>query len=789
MVNVKPVHLGETVRMSFSRIDEVLEMPNLIEVQKDSYQWFLDEGLKEVFKDVSGITDYTGNLVLDFVDYKLDVDKPNYTVEECKERDTTYAAALRVTARLLNKESGEIKESEVFMGDFPLMTDSGTFVINGAERVIVSQLVRSPGVYYKMEYDKTGKELFSSTVIPNRGAWLEYENDANDVFYVRIDKNRKIPITVFIRALGLGTDGELLDYFGNDQRIKATIEKDPCKTTEEALLEVYRKLRPSEPPTIESAQSHINALFFDARRYDLSRVGRYKYNKKLGISNRLQGQKLAAPIANPLTGEVMFDEGKVLSREEAVQVENAGVTVAYVMAEGQEEPVKIISNGMVDISCYVDFDAKKECGINEKVRFSVLAEILEAARAARSALGLSSGEVRRAALLGMAEALRSPARQQAILEANAADLEAARGHISEVMLDRLALTPERISAMAKGIREVADLPDPVGRVLRRVERPNGLVIEKTAVPMGVIAIIYESRPNVTSDAAALAIKSGNACILRCGREAWRSANAIVTALREGLRANGLPETAVCLIEDTTHASANALMTAVGYVDLLIPRGGAGLIRACVENAKVPCIQTGTGICHIFVDASAEQDKALDIIENAKASRPSVCNAEEVCLVHRDIAAEFLPKLARRLGPDRAAKGLHPVELRLAPRAAAIIPGTPAGPADFDTEFLDYILAVKVVDSVEEAVGHIAVHSTGHSEAILTRDEAHAALFTAAVDSAAVYVNCSTRFTDGGEFGLGCEMGISTQKLHARGPMGLEELCSYKYIIHGSGQIR
>ena len=317
-------------------------------------------------------------------------------------------------------------------------------------------------------------------------------------------------------------------------------------------------------------------------------------------------------------------------------------------------------------------------------------EILEAARAARSALGLSSGEVRRAALLGMAEALCSPARQQAILEANAADLEAARGHISEVMLDRLALTPERISAMAKGIREVADLPDPVGRVLRRVERPNGLVIEKTAVPMGVIAIIYESRPNVTSDAAALAIKSGNACILRCGREAWRSANAIVTALREGLRTNGLPETAVCLIEDTTHASANALMTAVGYVDLLIPRGGAGLIRACMENAKVPCIQTGTGICHIFVDASAEQDKALDIIENAKASRPSVCNAEEVCLVHRDIAAEFLPKLARRLGPDRTAKGLHPVELRLDPRAAAIIPGTPAGPADFDTEFLDFV---------------------------------------------------------------------------------------------------
>ena len=416
-------------------------------------------------------------------------------------------------------------------------------------------------------------------------------------------------------------------------------------------------------------------------------------------------------------------------------------------------------------------------------------EILEAARAARSALGLSSGEVRRAALLGMAEALCSPARQQAILEANAADLEAARGHISEVMLDRLALTPERISAMAKGIQEVADLPDPVGKVLRRVERPNGLVIEKTAVPMGVIAIIYESRPNVTSDAAALAIKSGNACILRCGKEAWRSANAIVKALRQGLVENGLPEAAVSLIEDTSHASANALMTAVGYVDLLIPRGGAGLIRACVENAKVPCIQTGTGICHIFVDDTADQDKALDIIENAKASRPSVCNAEEVCLVHSAIAAEFLPKLAQRLGLDRTAKGLHPVELRLDERAAAIIPGTPAGPQDFDTEFLDYILAVKVVDSVDEAIAHIAAHSTGHSEAILTRTQAHADRFTAAVDSAAVYVNCSTRFTDGGEFGLGCEMGISTQKLHARGPMGLEELCSYKYIIHGDGQIR
>ena len=416
-------------------------------------------------------------------------------------------------------------------------------------------------------------------------------------------------------------------------------------------------------------------------------------------------------------------------------------------------------------------------------------EILAAARSAKSALALADTDTRNRALLGMAQALCTPENQQAILAANAADLEAARGHISEVMLDRLALSSARLQGMADGIRDVAALPDPVGAVLRRVERPNGLVIEKTAVPMGVVAIIYESRPNVTSDAAALALKSGNACILRCGKEAWRSSNAIVSALRQGVRAAGLPETAVCLIEDTTHASANQLMTAVGYVDLLIPRGGAGLIRACVENAKVPCIQTGTGICHIYVDDTADLGQALDIIENAKASRPSVCNAEEVCLVHSAVAAEFLPRLAQRLGPDRAAKGLHPVELRLDERAAQIIPGTPAGPADFDTEFLDYILAVKVVDSVEEAIGHIAEHSTGHSEAILTRTDAHAALFTAAVDSAAVYVNCSTRFTDGGEFGLGCEMGISTQKLHARGPMGLAELCSYKYIIHGSGQIR
>ncbi len=416
-------------------------------------------------------------------------------------------------------------------------------------------------------------------------------------------------------------------------------------------------------------------------------------------------------------------------------------------------------------------------------------EILAAARAAKGALALADTARRDRALLDMADALDEPAHRAAILAANAADLDAARGHISEVMLDRLALDEGRLDGMAAGIRAVAALPDPVGAVLRRIERPNGLVIEKTAVPMGVVAVIYESRPNVTSDAAALALKSGNACVLRCGREAWRSGRAIVDALREGVAAAGLPEDAVCLVEDTSRASANALMTAVGYVDLLIPRGGAGLIRACVENAKVPCIQTGTGICHIYVDDTADRAQALDIIENAKASRPSVCNAEEVCLVHKDIAAAFLPALARRLGPDRAARGLRPVELRLDERAAALIPGTPAGPEDFDTEFLDYILAVAVVDDVRQAVAHIAAHSTGHSEAILTRTEASARLFTAAVDSAAVYVNCSTRFTDGGEFGLGCEMGISTQKLHARGPMGLAELFSYKYIIRGSGQIR
>lgn len=414
-------------------------------------------------------------------------------------------------------------------------------------------------------------------------------------------------------------------------------------------------------------------------------------------------------------------------------------------------------------------------------------EILTAARDAKGALALADTRQRNHALMGMAGALDNPANRAAILAANVADIEAARGRISEVMLDRLALNQQRLDGMAQGIRDVAALPDPVGAVLRRIERPNGLVIEKTAVPMGVVAIIYESRPNVTSDAAALALKSGNACVLRCGKEAWRSSKAIVDALRQGVTAAGLPAAAVSLIEDTTHASANALMTAVGYVDLLIPRGGAGLIRACVENAKVPCIQTGTGICHIYVDDTADQDKALDIIENAKASRPSVCNAEEVCLVHKDIAGAFLPRLAQRLGPDREARGLHPVELRLDQKAAAIIPGTPAGPRDFDTEFLDYILAVGVVEDVQQAIGHIAEHSTGHSEAILSQTQEHIDLFTAAVDSAAVYVNCSTRFTDGGEFGLGCEMGISTQKLHARGPMGLAELCTY--MLFGIRTIR
>lgn len=379
MVNVKPVKLGNRERMSFGKINEVIDMPNLIDVQKQSYQWFLDEGLKEVFKDVSGITDYQNNLVLDFIDYSIDVDHPNYSIVECKSRDATFSAALRVTARLLNRATGEIKESNVFMGDFPLMTPSGTFIINGAERVIVSQLVRSPGVYYKMDHDKTGKELYSATVIPNRGAWLEYETDINDVFYVRIDKNRKLPVTAFIRSLGLGTDAEILDFFGDDERMKATIEKDQTSSVEEGLIEVYRKLRPSEPPTVDSSQQHINNLFFDPGRYDMSRVGRYKYNKKLGIADRLEGQVIAEPISNPRTGEVMAFRDEKITKEKALEIENAGVQIAYVKAQ-DEKIVKVISNGMVDIKAYVDFDAEAECGIRENVRFDVLCEILDAAQ-------------------------------------------------------------------------------------------------------------------------------------------------------------------------------------------------------------------------------------------------------------------------------------------------------------------------------------------------------------------------------------------------------------------------
>lgn len=410
-------------------------------------------------------------------------------------------------------------------------------------------------------------------------------------------------------------------------------------------------------------------------------------------------------------------------------------------------------------------------------------ELLAAARAAKNEVGQLSTQRKNEALLAMADALE--AEQAAILAANAQDSEAAQGHIGDVMLDRLRLTPARVAAMAQGIRDVAKLPDPVGRVLEETVRPNGLKIQKVSVPMGVIAIIYESRPNVTSDAAALALKSGNVCILRGGKEAFRSACAITDALRAGLRRAGVTENAVNLVRSTSRDSAAALMTAQGYVDLLIPRGGAGLIGACVRNATVPCIATGTGICHVYVEKTADQDMALNIIENAKTSRPSVCNAEEVLLVDRAIASEFLSKLYGRLVTDRE----RPVELRLDETAQAIIPGTPAGARDFDTEFLDYILAVACVDGVEEAIAHIAAHSTGHSEAIITSDPQAAQLFTACVDSAAVYVNASTRFTDGGEFGLGCEMGISTQKLHARGPMGLRELTTYHYIIQGNGQIR
>lgn len=411
-------------------------------------------------------------------------------------------------------------------------------------------------------------------------------------------------------------------------------------------------------------------------------------------------------------------------------------------------------------------------------------DILKQAKAAKSELAKLGSEDKNNALLAMADALRENC--AAILEENKKDVEAARGKITDVMIDRLSLDEDRIKGMADGIRDVVKLPDPVGRVLSRVELSNGLIVEKTAVPMGVVAIIYESRPNVSSDAATLALKSGNVCVLRGGKEAFRSANAIVNALRSGLKKLGLCENFINMVQDTTRQSSTELMTADGYIDLLIPRGGAGLIKACVENATVPVIQTGTGICHIYVDDDADLDMALNIIENAKTSRPSVCNAEEVLLVNSKIADKFLPMLKKRLVDGRKE---NPVELRLDERAARIIDGTKAGEKDFDTEFLNYILAVGIIDSVEEAVRHIGEHSTQHSDAIITNNDAHAAEFTRDVDSAAVYVNASTRFTDGGCFGLGCEMGISTQKLHARGPMGLCELTTYKYIVKGNGQIR
>ncbi len=414
-------------------------------------------------------------------------------------------------------------------------------------------------------------------------------------------------------------------------------------------------------------------------------------------------------------------------------------------------------------------------------------EILKEAKTAAPSLARCASETKNRALLLAARELEESA--EAILAANREDVEAAAEKLGPVMTDRLRLTEARIRSMADGMREVAALPDPVGRVLSSVTRPNGLTIEKTAVPMGVIGIIYESRPNVTSDAAALALKAGSAGILRGGRDAFRSNAAVSSAVRRGIESAGLPGALVGFIEDTSRESAREMMLAEGLVDLLIPRGGAGLIRTCVENARVPCIETGTGICHIYVDRDADPDMALAIVENAKTSRPSVCNAAEVLLVHRALAGTFLPKLRERLVTDRQARGLIPVELRLDAEAAAIIPGTPAGEGDFDTEFLDYILAVHVVGGVEEAARHIAEHSTGHSEAIVTENNEAAAFFTREVDSAAVYVNASTRFTDGGEFGLGCEMGISTQKLHARGPMGLAELVTYKYIIRGSGQVR
>lgn len=414
-------------------------------------------------------------------------------------------------------------------------------------------------------------------------------------------------------------------------------------------------------------------------------------------------------------------------------------------------------------------------------------KMLTAARAAKASVAALTTEQKNNALLKMADALEN--NMQKILDANAVDVKRSRGKISDVMIDRLMLTDARIKAMADGIRDVAKLPDPIGHTLKEHIREDGLKITRVSVPIGVIAIIYESRPNVTSDAAALALKSGNVCVLRGGKEAFNSAFAIVNALRDGLRAAGVCEDAINLVTDITRESATALMKANGHVDMLIPRGGAGLINACINNATVPCIQTGTGICHIYVEKTADIDMAVNIINNAKTSRPSVCNAAEVLLVDDEIKEEILPGVYNKLVKERKDNGLIPVELRLDSSALSVIDGIPAGDNDFDTEFLDYILAVKCVKDTHEAIEHISAHSTGHSEAIISCDDAAIAKFTSGVDSSAVYVNASTRFTDGGEFGLGCEMGISTQKLHARGPMGLEELTTYKYIINGSGHIR
>lgn len=414
-------------------------------------------------------------------------------------------------------------------------------------------------------------------------------------------------------------------------------------------------------------------------------------------------------------------------------------------------------------------------------------ELLRATKAVWGSIRDASPEEKNRILLAMADALQQET--DSILAANEQDMDKARGGISEVMLDRLSLDPARIDGMADGIRDTVKLPDHTGRIISETVHANGMHICKKQVPLGLVAIIYESRPNVTSDAAALAIKSGNVCMLRSGKEAFNSCHAIVRALKKGIAAAGGNPDIVNIVEDTSRSSAEDIMQASGLVDLLIPRGGAGLIRACVQNATVPCIETGTGICHVYVDEFADLDKAVNIIVNAKTSRPSVCNAEEVCLVHKAVAAKFLPMLKRALVDDRRAAGLIPVELRLDPAAARIIDGTPASSADFDTEFLNYILAVAVVDSLDAAIAHIRKHSTHHSDAIVTENADCAKRFVNEIDSAAVYVNVSTRFTDGGEFGLGCEMGISTQKLHARGPMGLDELSTYKYIITGNGQVR